>query len=501
METLATPFLSLDHITVRYLDKTLFTQLDWQIQPGEQWAITGQSGSGKSALLRTIAGKFNVINGGIRYHFYDAYRQQHTITDPYFNYHNLVSLVGHHHQFRNLSNTNDFYYQQRFNSMDSSDAPTVQAYLYDTVAPTPETDALLQPLQIAPLMHKELIKLSNGETRRTMIAKALLKKPVLLMLDNPFIGLDVKTRKDFGEMINHIIANGTTVLLVTSPTEIPDQITHVLTLDAGKITGRYTRSEYLQLPQPVVEAPELPVMEADKIAALAQQSNAPTFDTIVQMKNVRVQYGENLILDNINWTIRPNEKWALLGHNGAGKSTLLSLINADNPQAYANDIYLFDRKRGSGESIWDIKRKIGFVSPELHQYFTSRDNCLQVVCSGFFDIIGTTPKATPQQQEIAQNWMEVLGIAAHANEPFKHVPESAQRLTLLARALVKNPPLLIFDEPCQGLDPQQKLHFKKVIELLCEHMPVTLIFVTHYEEELPVAVNKYLRLAKGKAVE
>lgn len=499
METIATPFLSLHHITVRYLDKTLFTQLDWHIQQGEQWAITGGSGSGKTALLNTIAGKFNIINGSIQYHFYEAYRQQHTITDPYFNYRNLISLVGHHHTFRNLSNTVDFYYQQRFNSMDSGDAPTVQAYLYDTATSTPETEALLLPLQIAPLMHKELIKLSNGETRRVMIAKALLQKPVLLMLDNPFIGLDVKTRKDFGEMINHIIANGTTVLLVTTPTEIPDHITHVLTLDAGSISGQYTREEFMKRPVPPPAALPLPVMEAGKIAALAHQTNPPSFDTIVHMENVRVKYGENIILDDINWTIRPNEKWALLGHNGAGKSTLLSLINADNPQAYANKIYLFDRKRGSGESIWDIKRKIGFVSPELHQYFTSRDNCMQVVCSGFHDVIGTSRKSTPAQEQIAADWMEVLGIAAHATVPFKQVPESAQRLTLLARALVKNPPLLIFDEPCQGLDPQQKLHFKQVIELLCEHMPVTLIFVTHYEEELPIAVNKFMRLNKGKS--
>lgn len=491
-----TPFLSLEHITVRYLDKTLFNTLTWQINKGEQWAITGPSGSGKTALLNTILGKFNIINGSIHYHFYDEWCRQHTVTDPWFNYRNLVALVGHHHTFRNLSNTTtDFYYQQRFNSMDADNSPTVTEYLELTEVP-----ALLQPLRIAPLLEKRLIKLSNGETRRVMIARALIQQPQLLMLDNPYIGLDVQARKDFSNMINEIIAGGATVLLATAPHEIPEHITHVLTLENGGITGKYTRSEFIQLPLPAVTAIALPEMEAHKIAALVQNSQQQQFDTIVRMEDIHIKYGENTILNGINWTVKPNEKWALLGPNGAGKSTLLSLVNGDNPQAYANKLWLFDRKRGSGESIWDIKKKIGFVSPELHQYFTSRDNCLQVVCSGFSDVIGSTRPATAEQQQVARDWMSVLNIAKHEKAPFKQVPESAQRLTLLARALVKNPPLLIFDEPCQGLDTQQKLHFKKVIEQLCEHMPVTLIFVTHYEDELPSCVDKFIRLNKGEMV-
>lgn len=498
MSTHAMPFLSLDHITVRYLDKTLFTSLDWHINTGEQWAITGPSGSGKSALLNTIGGKFNVINGSIHHHFSDTYRQQHTITDPYFSYRDLLALVGHHHTFRNRSNTTtDFYYQQRFNSMDASDAPTVREYLYGESGGTPEQTPILEPLNIPALMDKELIKLSNGETRRVMIARSLLKQPVLLMLDNPFSGLDVQTRKNFSEMVNRIIAAGTTVLLVTSPTEVPENITHVLTLDEGRITGKYTREEYLKIPQPYT-AQNWQVDE-EKIRAIVKNTPSP-FETIIRMENIKVQYGEHLILDDVNWIVKPNEKWALLGHNGAGKSTLLSLINGDNPQAYAQELYLFDRKRGSGESIWDIKKKIGFVSPELHQYFQAGSNCLQVVVSGFFDIIGSNRQGTAGQQEHAAAWMDILDIAKYADQAFKGVPESVQRLTLLARALVKEPPLLIFDEPCQGLDVQQKEHFKHVIDTLCGVMDLTLIFVTHYQDEIPAAVNKVLKLEKGKPI-
>jgi molybdate transport system ATP-binding protein len=493
------PFLTLEHITVRYLDRTLFTNLSWEILEGQQWAITGHSGSGKSALLSAIAGRFNIINGAIRYHFYEAYRQLHPPTDPYFSQRDLMAQVAHHHNFRNRSNTTDFYYQQRFNSMDSGDAPTVRQYLYGDEG-APADDALLEPLRITPLLDRELIKLSNGETRRVMIARALLQKPLLLMLDSPFTGLDVQARKDFMEMVNRIIANGTTVLLVTSATEIPSNITHVLTLDGGHITGKYTREDFLQLPQPAEAPPAAAIINASRLRELVKPAGIPCFNTIVQMENIRVKYDGQLILDNINWTVKPNEKWALLGPNGAGKSTLLSLINADNPQAYANHLYLFDRKRGSGESIWDIKRKIGFVSPELHQYFPARNSCLQVVCSGFHDVIGPPRACTPEQTAHAEGWMDILGIAVYGGQLFKQVPESIQRLTLLARALVKDPPLLIFDEPCQGLDDRQKQHFKQVIDTLCSIMELTLIFVTHYQEEIPSAVTKVLRLEKGKVV-
>ncbi len=489
------PFLSLEHITVRNLDKTLLREFTWQVRTGEHWAIVGNSGSGKTSLLHTILGKNNVINGSIRHYFYERFRQTHEVTDPYFNYRRLIQMAGHHHDFRNLSHTTDFYYQQRFNSMDSEDAPTVSAYLDGQMA-----HPLLAPLEVARLADKQLIKLSNGETRRVMIARALLQQPALLLLDNPFMGLDVQSRRAFHGIVDHVAKSGTTVVLVTTPNEIPASITHVLHLHEGRIAGTYTRQAFLEQYRP--EAPAPAGLEIDTALLTSLIADAPpmTFGHIVRMENIHVQYGQNVILDGINWTVKPHEQWALLGPNGSGKSTLLSLINADNPQSYANKIELFDRKRGSGESIWDIKKKIGFVSPELHQYFQSDATCLQVTGSGFFDTIGYSRTCTPEQLEKAGGWMRLLEIAPFAGEKFKQVPESVQRLVLLARALVKNPPLLIFDEPVQGLDAHQKNHFKAVIEALCRHLPVTLIYVTHYEEELPAGVQYFLRIRNGKMI-
>lgn len=218
------------------------------------------------------------------------------------------------------------------------------------------------------------------------------------------------------------------------------------------------------------------------------------------MRDVHIQYGDIVILDDINWNVKAGDRWALLGHNGAGKSTLLSLINGDNPQAYANDITLFDKKRGTGESIWDIKSKIGFVSPELHQYFPTDNSCLQVIESGYYDTLGLFRKSSPAKAETALRWMKALEIDKYARTLLKNIPASAQRLCLLARALIKNPDLLIFDEPCQGMDTHQQQHFKKLIDTICGMSKVTLIYVTHYQHEIPDSVNQVLKLEKGRVV-
>jgi molybdate transport system ATP-binding protein len=198
--------------------------------------------------------------------------------------------------------------------------------------------------------------------------------------------------------------------------------------------------------------------------------------------------------------VHQGERWALSGPNGAGKSTLLSLVNGDNPQAYANNIILFDRKRGSGESIWDIKKEIGFVSPELFQYFPTDSSCLHVIESGFYDTVGLFRQTDRVKENICLQWMNLMHIPQYANKLFSMIPASAQRLCLLARALVKNPALLILDEPSQGLDTSQQQFFTRLIDEICTHSNVTVVYVSHYEHHIPDAVTKHLRLVSGKVV-
>jgi molybdate transport system ATP-binding protein len=218
------------------------------------------------------------------------------------------------------------------------------------------------------------------------------------------------------------------------------------------------------------------------------------------MTDVNVEYDGRKILQHINWHVKQGERWALTGPNGAGKSTLLSLVNGDNPQAYANDIMLFDRKRGSGESIWDIKKQTGFVSPELYQYFPTDSSCLHVIESGFYDTVGLFRQTDPDLEAICLQWMKMMNIKKFAQRLFSMVPSSVQRLCLLARAIVKNPTLLILDEPTQGLDMSQQQFFTQLIDDICSISDVTVIYVSHYEHHIPKAVTKKIQLNNGKVI-
>ncbi|MBV8391445.1 MAG: ATP-binding cassette domain-containing protein [Mucilaginibacter sp.] len=497
-----TALLSIDHATLKLGNTTIFSDLNFTVNRGENWALIGESGSGKSALLQIIAGKLHISAGGIHNYFHEDYLKEHHSDDAYLTFHKLISFVEPRHHFRNLSNTSDFYYQQRYNSSDSEDALTVEEYLgsIEHYSDTPgfwDLPKVMQRLNLEVLKSKQLIKLSNGETKRLLIAASLIKNPLLLMLDNPLAGLDEQTRAEFNQIISDIISSGITVIMSTSPFEIPAAITHVAVLKNGGIAQQMLAKDFDSSSFAQIDKGKL---DREELSALLNINPIPSYEWIVRMNNIKISYGDKEILKNVDWQIKQGEHWALLGPNGAGKSTLLSLINADNPQAYANDIILFDRKRGTGESIWDIKSKTGFVSPELYQYFPTDNSCLQVIESGFYDTMGLFRPSDPKKSAIALRWMKALEIDRYARVLLKNIPASAQRLCLLARALIKNPTLLIFDEPCQGMDLHQQLHFKMLVDTICELSNVTLIYVTHYQNEIPDSVDKVLRLDKGKVV-
>lgn len=486
------PLIHISQASIGYAGQSLLNSVNLEIKPGEHWAIVGTSGSGKTTLLQAIAGNLQLRTGTVERHLTD-YRPE--VTD----YHQLIAFVSSRHHFRNLSNTTEFYYQQRYNSSDSDDALTVQEYLeaVNQAAATHEWTAerAIDLMQLKALANKQLIKLSNGETKRLMIAAALMKNPLLLLLDNPLAGLDVETRAKFSSIINLIASTGIGIVMVTSATEIPDAITHIAMIKDSTIR----QTDRNNFNADTFAEHEKGIFKAD-IAPLLDKYPTQPFDNVVRMRNVTIRYGEKIVLDNVTWEIKQGEHWALLGHNGAGKSTLLSLINGDNPQAYANDIVLFDKKRGSGESIWDIKRKTGFISPELYQYFPSESSCLQAIESGYYDTVGLFRPSDKDKAARAMEWMKLLEVDKYARHLLKNIPASAQRLVLLARAMIKNPTLLILDEPCQGLDEHQQQYFKELVDAICAQSNITLIYVTHYTHQIPQCVDKVLKLEAGRVV-
>ncbi len=214
---------------------------------------------------------------------------------------------------------------------------------------------------------------------------------------------------------------------------------------------------------------------------------------------MNVSYGERAILRDVSWTVRAGERWAVLGPNGSGKTTLLSLLCGDHPQAYANDLWLFGRKRGSGESIWDIKRHIGLVSPELHLYFSEPLTAFQTAATGFFDVLARRP-TTLAQDALVRSLFDEFGLTDLGERPFARLSLGEQRLVLLLRALVKRPPLLILDEPFQAIDTRLTARVRDWLDHRLGP-DQTLLFVSHHIEEIPRTVDRRLRLAAGRVVE
>jgi molybdate transport system ATP-binding protein len=241
--------------------------------------------------------------------------------------------------------------------------------------------------------------------------------------------------------------------------------------------------------------------DAQQLQEFLSPQNAENFDSAIRMKNVTITYGEKKILAGIDWEVKRGERWLLSGPNGAGKSTLLSLVTGDNPQAYANDIYLFDKKRGSGESIWDIKRKIGFLSPELHLFFDQGCSAFDAVASGLFDTIGLFRQLSDDQVELVDHWMMVTGILQLKQKRLFELSAGQQRIVLLVRALVKNPPLLVLDEPCQGLDKEKEADLLELINAVCLYGNKTMVFVTHYANDRPDCIKHFMALEKGKVMQ
>ena len=377
-----------------------------------------------------------------------------------------------------------YYLQQRWNQHDiDEETPTVAQALERSFllsgSDTPERRQLQQHLYslmgMEPLLDKVVIALSSGELRKMQLVKTLMANPKTLILDNPFIGLDSEARAMLSEQLKQLRQQGMTLyLLVARPNEIPEYTDEVR---GERCEVRGERCE----------------VRGERCEVRGERCEVRG-EKIVELRDVTIRYGNRTILDRLSWTICQGEHWALQGRNGSGKSTLLSLICADNPQSYACDITLFGHQRGSGESIWDIKRRIGYVSPELHRSYQRNLPALSIVASGLKDTVGLYVRATDEEKQQCMKWMQRFGIEHLAQRSFTQLSSGEQRLILVCRAFVKSPDLLILDEPMHGLDmPRQQL-VKDIINDYCSDPQKTLIMVTHYDEELPSCINRHLTL-------
>ncbi len=517
--------ISLQDITIQVGSRRFFDHTTWRIASDQRWAITGPTGSGKSILARAINRSVSLVHGQILY-FFDGSEQNQA--RPYLYPGEILTLSVETH--RDFLGRFAGYHQARWQSLEGDDTPTASDLLtarsmqsfspFQVIPPDLDEEGYrlkrqrwVDLLKIGYLLDRKVIHLSHGESRKLLIARLLMQSPRLLILDDPMAGLDQESRAIFSRALDELILNGEVhVLLVSARAEeLPPGVTHVLEVEEGRVTacgerGAAAKSSWrkpagARLVSPLA-AQALPAFTemVNSYARALEHNPILANPELIKLQDVSVHYGQTAVLQNITWTVRRGERWALLGKNGAGKTTLLSLILADNPQSYANPITLFGQRRGSGESIWEIKHSIGWVSPELHIFYRQAVSLLDVVCSGFSNSVGFAHTCSAPQAAIASRWIEALGLVSPPEAQFSNLSAGQQRLALLARALVKNPPVLILDEPCQALDEPHRAHFLQLLDRLCALTRLTLIYVTHLQGEIPAAITHQLRLEGGKII-
>jgi molybdate transport system ATP-binding protein len=513
------PFISLDDVSLRLHDRVVFEHTHWEILGDQHWAIVGPNGSGKSTLVRAVCGQVPIVGGKVVYHFWENDRSSGDLTRGGLPQ-DQVAYVSFDAQREILGYQNAFH-QARWNSDRGADALSVSEYLsedrvrrvnryqvstewFDSAAFRARRAKAIRLMEVGELLGRRLIHLSNGERRKVFVARALLRAPRLLVLDNPFTGLDRHFRATLMGIVERLMQGDMRVVVVTTgQDEVPDGVTHVLRVENGRIAAQGPREIVLDSGSRDRMIRDERSRTPGTESASRQRPEARDTDSqvLLQMDSVKVSYDGVKILDEINWTVRRGENWALLGPNGSGKTTLLSLILGDNPQAYANRITLFGRRRGSGESIWEIKERTGWVASELHLYYPGTVPCFDVVCSGFFDSVGLYRRCSSEQRETTSTWMDRLGIAGYADAMFGRISEGEQRMVLLARALVKRPWLLILDEPCQGLDRDNRERVLRTIDVVGGQIDTSVIYVTHRPDDVPDIITHVMRLDRGRIID
>jgi molybdate transport system ATP-binding protein len=472
------PVVHITNLNLKYHHKPVLKDLNWTINRDENWLLRGASGSGKTSLAKAIAGLIKV-QGTIEINF-DAQSSLPAV----------AHYVANWYQFTDLEGQSNFYYQQRYNKQATETTSTVKAelesYGKEHQLQFSKAEKLVAALGFSELLSSTLIQLSSGEHKKLQLVKALWFSPQLLIIDQPYNGLDKLSRKNLNGLLEEISANGTQLILITNDRELPSCIHRFAEIKDGQIVENQA-DEYIEDFNEAVRP----------VPAFLAEAPASTADSIIRMIGVNISYGDKQVLKNINWEVKAGEKWLLQGHNGSGKSTLLSLITGDHPQAYANNFYLFGNKRGSGESIWEIKQRMGLISPELHWYFDPTATVKQSIVSGFYDSSGLFSDPSYTKKAQVDELVTYFGLDEYKDTLLSQLPLGKQRLAFLARTIIKNPELLILDEPCQGLDQQQTQYFNRLVDELCKN-GTTLIYVGHFESALPSCIEKRILLENGE---
>ena len=449
------------------------------LQAGESWAFVGANGSGKSSLARVLAGELNAAKGQLTNSFVRTVR---------LSLEQLQKLVAEEWERNNTDLLSP--------GEDDTGRTTAEIIQENTKDPQ-RCQQLAALFGITRLLDRRFKYLSTGETRKTLLCQTLMSQPDLLVLDEPFDGLDVDSRANLAQVLAGLHQQNCTLVLVLNRfDDIPDFIDNVGVLAECTLTHVGPRREIL------AEALVAQLAHSEQLAGMAlpeadDAGSKPALvagEPLIVLRDGVVSYNDKPILNHLSWEVKPGEHWQIVGPNGAGKSTLLSLVTGDHPQGYSNDLTLFGRRRGSGETIWDIKQHIGYVSSSLHLDYRVSSSVRNVILSGYFDSIGIYQAVSDRQQSLAKQWLHLLGMEKLGDAPFHGLSWGQQRLVLIARALVKHPALLILDEPLQGLDPINRQLVRRFVDVLIGEGETQLLFVSHHAEDAPHCITDRLTI-------
>lgn len=464
--------ISIQDVRAVKYGRPLFQDLNWTIRAGEHWVISGANGSGKSLLLELLAGKLQLSNGKVQY---DFIREKDW--DGYFKaLHEKIQYIPAHAGHQLLRRHEGVFYQQRYYGSFNEDMPTV-AEIFGPCLPKLKDLELPESLQIDYLLPLPVSRLSNGQIKKVLILKHLLEKsPRLLLLDYPFEGLDDQSRSDFSRFLDYVVERyGMLLVLTDHYHDLPKVINRRLTLENFRIQTQET-----------VQHPEQGPGAAHEPSLQQPASPLASSPPVIEMKNLRIQYGEKIILNDFNWTVHQGERWALTGPNGSGKTTLFSLIYADHPMAYSQQIFLFGKRRGTGESIWDIKERIHYMGPEVLSYLNPKYTREKAI-----DFI--RDKQTRLDEAAMQHLLDFFQAGDWVNLPVRQLSSGQLQLMLLLKCFLTKKEVILLDEPFQFLDPQYKMLVSEYLQNYLDKEK-TLLLITHYSEDIERWTQQHMRL-------
>ena len=460
--------VTLDQATVTVSETTTFGPITWQIESGQKWFIAGRNGSGKSVLLELIERGGRVLAGAA-----SGIPQDVVVVSDAAH----LALIDRE--------------RRQYDGPDDKLEGTSVADLLTELKPVDTVlTELIRRFQLQPLLRQRFRQLSTGETKKVLFVRALASECSMLMLDEPLAGLDAASQAVALGSLADFVGDKTVLLVLNDWAALPDWVDHVAYLSdsrlayQGPMKPAAARSWLHQMVVLTNDAQALPTPLPSSVPALSAEQ------ALVEMRNICVRFEDRQLFDGLNWRIDPGVHWQVSGANGSGKTTLLSLITGDSPHCYTNDLTVFGFKRGSGESIWQIKQYIGYVSSALHLAYRVSGTVESVIISGFFDSVGVYQRPTAPQKSAASAWLALIGLTQARQQPFAQQSYGNQRLLLIARALVKQPALLILDEPCLGLDAFNRGLVLALIEKLIQGNQTTVLYVSHdHRDQLPSIEN------------